>query len=128
MMSADCLVLLSDIDGFYTAPPGNPGARLLAEVREITPEIEAMAGKPVSDMGSGGMITKLEAARIALPAGANMVIASGRVLNPLQQVGDGARAPGSSPRHRRSPPASAGSAARSCRWAGSSSMPARRWR
>ena len=90
MMSADCLVLLSDIDGFYTAPPGKPGARLLAEVREITPEIEAMAGKPVSDMGSGGMITKLEAARIALPAGANMVIASGRVLNPLRQVSDGA--------------------------------------
>jgi glutamate 5-kinase len=90
MMSADCLVLLSDVDGLYTAPPGRPGARLLAEVREITPEIEAMAGKPVSGIGSGGMITKLEAARIALPAGANMVIASGRVANPLRQIADGA--------------------------------------
>ncbi|MDP9138751.1 MAG: glutamate 5-kinase [Pseudomonadota bacterium] len=90
MMSADCLVLLSDVDGFYTAPPDKPGARRLAEIREITPEIEAMAGRPVSGMGSGGMITKLEAARIAMPAGANMVIASGKVLHPLQQIADGA--------------------------------------
>jgi glutamate 5-kinase len=90
MMSADCLVLLSDIDGLYTAAPDQPGARLLPEVREITPEIEAMAGKAVSGVGSGGMITKLEAARIALPAGAHMVIASGRVLSPLQKIATGA--------------------------------------
>src|SRR5918996_914804 len=51
MMSADCLVLLSDIDGLYTAPPGTPGARIIPEVVEITPEIEAMAGKPVSGLG-----------------------------------------------------------------------------
>jgi glutamate 5-kinase len=90
MMSADCLVLLSDIDGLYTAAPDRPGARLLSEVREITPEIEAMAGKPVSGVGTGGMVTKIEAARIALPAGAHMVIASGRVLHPLQTIVEGA--------------------------------------
>ena len=90
MMSADCLVLLSDIDGLYTAPPGSPGARLIAEVREITPEIEAMAGKPALRMGSGGMVTKIEAARIALAAGASMVIASGVVSHPLRHIADGA--------------------------------------
>lgn len=86
MMTADCLVLLSDIDGLYTAPPGTPGAQRLNEVREITPAIEAMAGKPVSGLGSGGMITKIEAAKIALGAGADMVIASGHVLHPLKAI------------------------------------------
>src|SRR3954452_11788089 len=69
MMSADCLVLLSDIDGLYTAPPDAPGAMHIPRVDEITPEIEAMAGRPVSGMGSGGMVTKIEAAKIALAAG-----------------------------------------------------------
>lgn len=86
MMSADCLVLLSDIDGLYTAPPGTPGAELIPEVAEITPAIEAMAGKPVSGLGSGGMITKIEAGKIALAAGCNMVIASGHALHPLQRI------------------------------------------
>jgi glutamate 5-kinase len=90
MMSADCLVLLSDIDGLYTAPPGKPGAALIPEVREITPEIEAMAGKPISGLGSGGMVTKIEAARIAIGAGAAMVIASGHALHPLRRVAEGA--------------------------------------
>ena len=91
MMSADCLVLLSDIDGLYSAPPGTKGATFLAEVNEITPAIEAMAGKPVSGVGSGGMITKIEAAKIATGAGCNMVIASGHEHHPLQRVADGER-------------------------------------
>jgi glutamate 5-kinase len=88
MMTGDCLVLLSDIDGLYTAPPGTSGAERLAQVTEITPAIEAMAGKPVSGLGSGGMITKIEAAKIALGAGADMVIASGHIMNPLHAIAD----------------------------------------
>ncbi|MGH6749638.1 MAG: glutamate 5-kinase, partial [Methyloceanibacter sp.] len=81
MMSADCLVLLSDVDGFYTAPPGSRAdARRLDEVREITPEIEAMAGDVGSELSKGGMVTKIEAAKIAVSAGTHMVIASGKVL------------------------------------------------
>ena len=91
MMSADCLVLLSDIDGLYTAPPGQKGAEFLPLVDDITPEIEAMAGKPVSGVGSGGMVTKIEAGKIALGAGCNMVIASGHEMHPLQRILDGAR-------------------------------------
>jgi glutamate 5-kinase len=91
MMSADCLVLLSDIDGLYTAPPNQKGASFLAEVKDITPEIEAMAGKPVSGVGSGGMITKIEAGKIALGAGCNMVIASGHEMHPLHRILDGER-------------------------------------
>ncbi len=91
MMSADCLVLLSDIDGLYTAPPNQKGASFLPIVEDITPEIEAMAGKPVSGVGSGGMITKIEAGKIALGAGCNMVIASGHEMHPLRRVLDGAR-------------------------------------
>lgn len=91
MMSADCLVLLSDIDGLYSAPPGQKSAEFIAEVKEITPEIEAMAGKPVSGVGSGGMITKIEAAKIALGAGCNMVIASGHAPHPLKRIMDGER-------------------------------------
>ncbi|HSM19038.1 MAG TPA: glutamate 5-kinase, partial [Hyphomicrobiales bacterium] len=68
MVSGDCLVLLSDVDGLYTAAPETVGATLIPEVRDLTPEIEAMAGKPVSGVGSGGMSTKLEAARIATGA------------------------------------------------------------
>ena len=62
MMSADCLVLLSDIDGLYTAPPGSGvDARRLDEVRQITPEIEAMAGSAGTELSRGGMVTKIEA-------------------------------------------------------------------
>jgi glutamate 5-kinase len=91
MMSADCLVLLSDIDGLYSAPPEQKGAEFIAEVKEITLEIEAMAGKPISGVGSGGMITKIEAAKIALGAGCNMVIASGHAPHPLKRIMDGER-------------------------------------
>ncbi len=87
MMSADCLVLLSDVDGFYTAPPGSrEDARRLDEVREITPEIEAMAGDAGSELSKGGMVTKIEAAKIAVSAGTHMVIASGKVLHPLDAL------------------------------------------
>ena len=91
MMSADCLVLLSDIDGLYSVPPDQKGAVFIPEVTEITPEIEAMAGKPVSGVGSGGMITKIEAGKIALGAGCHMVIASGHNNHPLRRIIDGER-------------------------------------
>lgn len=91
MMSADCLILLSDVDGLYTAPPNSPGAMHIPEVRELTPEIEAMAGRPMSGMGSGGMVTKIEAAKIALAAGCSMVIASGHEQHPLKRISEGAR-------------------------------------
>ena len=87
MMSADCLVLLSDVDGFYTAPPWSaPEAKRLDEVRDITPEIEAMAGDVGSELSRGGMVTKIEAAKIAVAGGTHMAIASGKVLNPLQAL------------------------------------------
>ena len=89
MMSADCLVLLSDVDGFYTAAPGScPEARRLDEVRDITPEIEAMAGDVGSELSRGGMVTKIEAAKIAVQAGTDMVIASGKVLHPLKALAE----------------------------------------
>ena len=91
MMSADVLVLLSDIDGLYSAPPNQAGATFISELSEITPEVEAMAGKTISGLGSGGMITKIEAGKIALSAGCHMVIASGHALHPLQRVIEGAR-------------------------------------
>ena len=90
MISADCLVLLSDIDGLYTAPPHlDPTAHRLDVVREITPEIEAMAGDAGTELSRGGMKTKVEAARIAMGAGTNMVIASGKVLHPLRALREG---------------------------------------
>lgn len=91
MISADCLVLLSDIDGLYTAPPGSdPKARHIPEVRAITPEIEAMAGGTGSEFSKGGMKTKIMAGQIALGAGTNMIITSGKVLYPLKAIADGA--------------------------------------
>jgi glutamate 5-kinase len=88
MMSADCLVLLSDVDGLYTAPPGSGAdVRRLEEVTDITPEIEAMAGDVGSELSKGGMVTKIEAAKIAVPGGTHMVIASGRVMHPLKGLG-----------------------------------------
>ncbi len=92
MASADCLVLLSDIDGLYTKPPvDNPDADHIAVVETISPEIEAMAGSAGSELSSGGMRTKIEAAKIATGAGAQMVIASGKTLNPLSAIDSGAR-------------------------------------
>ena len=102
MASADCLVLLSDVDGLYSADPNrDPAAEFLPEVRAITPRIEAMAGGSASDVGSGGMATKIAAARIAMDAGCHMCIASGHPLNPLRRVESGARCtwfvPGATP-------------------------------
>jgi glutamate 5-kinase len=92
MVGADCLVLLSDVDGLYSAPPAaNPDAQLIDFVPAITPAIEAMAGSAGSDLSRGGMKTKIEAGRIATSAGAAMVIASGHVKNPLAAVDAGAR-------------------------------------
>jgi glutamate 5-kinase len=71
--------------------PGKPGSEFIAEVKEVTPAIEAMAGKPVSGLGSGGMVTKIEAAKIALGAGCSMVIASGHETHPLRRILDGSR-------------------------------------
>jgi glutamate 5-kinase len=90
MMSADLLVLLSDVDGLYDKPPGaGSGARLVPIVARITPEIEAMAGVSGSELARGGMLTKIEAGKIATTAGTHMVIASGRVQHPLQAISCG---------------------------------------
>ncbi|MCB1512015.1 MAG: glutamate 5-kinase, partial [Hyphomicrobiaceae bacterium] len=90
MLSADCLVLLSDIDGLYTAPPASGReARRLDEVLDITPEIEAMAGDAGTELSRGGMVTKIEAAKIARAAGVDMVITSGKELHPLRRLAGG---------------------------------------
>ena len=92
MASADCMVLLSDVDGLYSADPKlDPEAEFFPEVHGITPRIEAMAGESASDVGSGGMATKIAAARIALDAGCHMCIASGHPLHPLKRIEGGAR-------------------------------------
>lgn len=91
MISADCLVLLSDVDGLYTAPPTEPGATHISEVADITPDIMAMAGEAASEMSRGGMKTKLAAARIATEGGCHMAIANGRTLHPLKALEDGGR-------------------------------------
>jgi glutamate 5-kinase len=92
MLSADCLVLLSDVDGLYGADPArDPAARFIPEVLRITPEIEAMASGASSKVGSGGMATKLAAGKIALSAGCHMCVASGRDPHPLRRIESGAR-------------------------------------
>jgi len=92
MVSADCLVLLSDVDGLYSADPlRDPQAHFIPEVLRITPEIEAMAGGSASDVGSGGMVTKVMAAKIAVAAGCHLCIAAGREAHPLERIEAGAR-------------------------------------
>ncbi|MDE7539848.1 glutamate 5-kinase [Gluconobacter sphaericus] len=87
MTGADCLVLLSDIDGLYTADPRqDPSARHIPIVEQMTDEIMAMGGEPPPGYSSGGMRTKLLAARIATRAGANMVIAAGQEHHPLHRL------------------------------------------
>ncbi|MCA1493024.1 glutamate 5-kinase [Ensifer sp. NBAIM29] len=102
MVGADLLVLLSDIDGLYTAPPHlDPEARFLETIAEITPEIEAMAGGAASELSRGGMRTKIDAGKIATTAGCAMIIASGKPEHPLKAIEAGARsswfAPSGSP-------------------------------
>lgn len=93
MMSADLLVLLSDIDGLYTAPPAqDPNAAHIPLVEAITPQIEAMAGGAASQFSRGGMKTKIDAGKIATGAGAAMIITSGQRLHPLDAVRRGERA------------------------------------
>ena len=106
MVSADGLVLLSDIDGLYSADPRrDPQATFFPEVRKITPEIEAMAGSARSEDSKGGMTTKLLAARIAIGAGCRMAIADGRSEHALARLDAGARCtwflPSSNPRAAR---------------------------
>lgn len=98
MAGADLLVLLSDIDGLYTAPPADdPDARFLPEIAAITPEIEAMAGGAGSELSRGGMKTKIDAGRIATSAGCAMIIASGKPDHALARIDDGARSTWFSP-------------------------------
>lgn len=92
MLSADMLCLLSDVDGLYTENPAlNSAATHLAEIDALTPEVLKMAGSANAAYASGGMVTKLEAARIATKAGCDMVICDGRPLGPLSKLRDGAR-------------------------------------
>jgi glutamate 5-kinase len=92
MASADLLILLSDIDGLYDAPPAqNPNAKLIPVVDGVSAEIEAMAGEAGSELSRGGMRTKIEAAKIATTGGTHMLIASGKIEHPLKAIGDGGR-------------------------------------
>lgn len=87
MVSADLLVLLSDIDGFYSGIPGkDPNAKRFDRIAAITPEIQAMAGDAGTELSKGGMVTKLDAAKIATEAGTVMAITSGHALNPLRAL------------------------------------------
>src|SRR5262249_27473379 len=87
MAGADCLVLLSDVDGLYTADPNKDrNAQFIEQVRHITPEIEGMAGRSASDVGSGGMTTKILAAKIAVSAGCHMCIAAGHHRHPVRRI------------------------------------------
>jgi len=90
---ADQLILLSDVDGFYSGNPAlDAGAHRYEIIDAITPEIEAMAGDPVSGLSKGGMKTKLMAARAAMAAGCDMAITQGDVLRPLAALEAGANA------------------------------------
>ncbi len=92
MVSADCVILLSDVDGLYTADPtSNPAAEFLPTVSLITPQIEAMGGGSRSGFGRGGMATKLAAAKIATAAGAHLCIAAGHSAHPVRRIEDGER-------------------------------------
>jgi glutamate 5-kinase len=92
MTGADCLILLSDVEGLFTADPNkDPNAEFIASVRHLTPQIEAMAGHSVSGVGSGGMATKILAAKIAVAAGCHLAIAAGHPKHPVRRVEEGAR-------------------------------------
>jgi len=93
MTNADLLVLLSDIDGLYESPPvQNPDADFIPHVAVVTPQIEAVAGSAGSALSRGGMVTKIEAAKIATASGTAMLIASGKRDHPIKAVLDGERA------------------------------------
>ena len=87
---ADLVVLLSDIEGLYTADPHtHPDAKLIPVVEEITPEIEALAGGARSSLGTGGMLTKISAAKRATAAGADMIITNGAHAEVLYDIVEG---------------------------------------
>lgn len=91
-IKADLLILLSDIDGLYTADPHkDPDARLIEEVKELTPEIEALAGGAGTSRGTGGMVTKIRAAKISTESGCDMIIANGSSPELLYNVIDNKR-------------------------------------
>lgn len=93
MISADLLILLSDIDGFYSGIPGkDESAERFDRIHDITPEIEAMAGDAGTELSKGGMVTKLEAAKIAMAGGTSMVITSGTENHPLKSLFEGCNA------------------------------------
>jgi glutamate 5-kinase len=93
MISADTLLLLSDIDGLYQSDPKtDPQAAHIPVVTSITPTIEAMAGSAGSDFASGGMVTKIAAAKIATGAGCQMAILDGKQLHPIEQLQNAGRA------------------------------------
>ncbi|MBQ9633941.1 MAG: glutamate 5-kinase [Schwartzia sp.] len=90
LVDADALIILSDVDGLYTAnPQERPDAKLISEVREVTPEIENLAGGAGTEGGTGGMVTKLAAAKIAMSAGVTMVIARGDRFGVMREVLEG---------------------------------------
>jgi len=92
MIGADWLILLSDIEGLYTANPKLDGsAQFVDTVEHITPAIEAMAGGAISTVGSGGMATKVQAAKIALAAGCHMTISDGKPKHPVRYLMDGGK-------------------------------------
>lgn len=92
MIGADCLLLLSDVDGLYTADPTrDTSAKFIPQVHGITAEIEAMAGGVSSDVGSGGMATKVAAAKIAVSAGCHMCVSLGKELHPIKRLEEGVR-------------------------------------
>ena len=92
MATADLLILLSDVDGLYDAPPSqSPNAGLIQVVERVTAEIEAVAGDAGSELSRGCMRTKIEAAKIATTGGTHMLIASGKIEHPLQAIADGGR-------------------------------------
>jgi glutamate 5-kinase len=92
MTGADCLVLLSDVEGLFTADPNkDPNAEFIDTVRHLTPQIEAMAGDARSGLGSGGMASKIVAAKIAVAAGCHLCIAAGHPTHPIRRVEEGAR-------------------------------------
>ena len=92
MVSADCLVLLSDVDGLYSAPPqDDANAHHIPIVKAITSQIEAMAGGASSHLARGGMATKIEAGKIATQSGTAMIIAKGADLHPLKALTEGAK-------------------------------------
>lgn len=87
---ADLLILMSDIEGLYTADPRqDPNARLIPLVEEITPDILALAGGSGSELGTGGMVTKLRAAKMCMDAGCDMIITNGTRPNDLYRIVDG---------------------------------------